>query len=305
MILKFDRPITIQEARLQYNDSVSFLTSSSSYPHVSAIEFDGDPKLIFKRDALEPKITKKLGKIIKGYEKKLARLWKHSVKEIKGSLQGVAKAEDYQISDEEKDNVHEEVAGLLVSMADAAEKPYKEAYKTGKMRGQVLSNQDVDSDLTSEDDTEIEDLLDKNSQYLTGLGNDLTDDLDSVMGMDYPTRDAALEAIDAQAAKTWNRIKMYAAAIVGVAVVATVLSLKEAVPEMGHRKITGGIWTIHPDEGKGGEVCDGCEANSGRWFTLDEFMDAYGFQNCLSNCRCDLRYGNQVIAPTPGQKLNG
>jgi hypothetical protein len=297
MILKFDKPIDIREARLHYNDSVTFITSSETYPNISAIEFDGDPKLIFKRDALEPKVTKKVNKVITAYERKIARVWKHSLKEIKDALQGVSKAEGYKASDEQKANVHEAVAGLLVSMADAAEKPYYAAYETGKMRGQVISGQEIDTDTTPEDDTEIESLLSENAEYLTGFGNDINEDLDETLDQEYQTHDQLMEAIDNRATATLSRLKMYAAAIVGAVVLGTISALKAAKPAEGHRRITGGIWTVHPSEGKGGEVCDGCEENSGRWFTLDEFLDAYGNQNCLSRCRCDLRYGDQIIAP--------
>ena len=302
MILKFDSPMDIREARLHYNDSVTFITSSESYPAVSAIEFTGDPKLIFKRDALEPKVTKKVSKVITAYERKIVRVWKHSVKEIKDALHGVSKAEGYRASDGQKNNVHDAVAGLLVSMADAAEKPYYAAYETGKMRGQVISGQEVDTDTTAEDDAEVESLLSENAEYLTGFGNDINEGLDEVLDQEYPTHDKLMEAIDARAAATLSRLKMYAAAIVGAVVWGTVSALKAAKPEEGHRRITGGIWTQHPDENKGGEVCDGCEENSGKWFTLDEFLAEYGTNNCISRCRCDLRYGDQIIAP--GDTLN-
>ena len=298
MILKFDSPMDIREARLRYNDSVTFISSSEDYPKVSSIEFSGDPKLIFKRDAIEPKVNKKLTKLSKTYERKITRIWNHTFKEIKDALQGVSKAETFKASKEQKDKVHEAIAGFVVSMSDAAEKPYKEAYALGKMRGQVLSGQEVDSDTTPENDAEVEGLLDSNAEYLTGFGNDITDDLDEVLDQEYPTHDALMEAIDDNV-KTpkLGRALMYAAAILGAAVAGTIDSLKEAKPSEGHRAITGGIWTVHPDEGKGGEVCDGCEENSGRWFTLDEFNAEYGSNNCLSRCRCDLRYGEQIIAP--------
>jgi hypothetical protein len=298
MILKFDKPMDIKEARLHYNDSVTFITSPESYPKVSAVEFNGDPKLIFKRDAIEPKVTRKLNKIIAAYERKITRVWNRSFKDVKEALQDIAKEETYKASDEQKSKVHGAVAGLLVSLADAAEKPYYAAYETGKMRGQVISGQEVDSDTTPENDAEVEDLLSDNAEYLTGFGNDINDGLDEVLDQEYPTHDALMEAID-NSVKTpkLSRALMYAAAIVGAAVAGTIGALKEAKPSEGHRVIKGGIWSIHPDEGKGGEVCDGCEANSGKWFTLDEFLAEYGNQNCLSRCRCDLRYGDQIVAP--------
>jgi len=49
MILKFDNPMTLEEARELYNDNVKFITSIESYPNISSIEFDHDPRDIFKR----------------------------------------------------------------------------------------------------------------------------------------------------------------------------------------------------------------------------------------------------------------
>ena len=297
MILKFDRPLDIREARTIYNDRVTFITSSDEYPNVSAIEFNGDPKLIFKRDAIEPKVTKKLAKISKLYEHKIGKIWHNAFREIKEAIQSVAKAEAIKVTKEQKDKVHEAVAGLVASMADAAEKPYKEAYELGKMRGQVLSGQEINTDLTSEDASDIDDLLVTNSKYLQGFGDDLDDGLDDVMDEEYPTHDSLLEAINNKfKTPKFARALMYASAIVAALVAGTHAALHEAKPHEGHRVIKGGIWTVHPDEGLGGEICAGCEANSGRYFTLDEFLAEHGNNLCLNRCRCDLRYGDQVIA---------
>jgi hypothetical protein len=298
MILKFDTPMDIQEARLHYNDSVSFISSPDSYPKISAIEFNGDPKLIFKRDAIEPKITKRLNKIIKAYERKITRVWNRSFKEVKEAVPSVVKAEVVKTTDEQKKKAHEAVAGLITAMADAAEKPYKAAYETGKLRGQVISGQEIDPEVTAENEADIQDLLDNNASYLTEFGNDINDGLDEVLDEEYDSPEALTNAIDTKVKEPkFSRALMYAAAILGAAVVGTINSLKDAKPAEGHRAISGGIWIIHPDEGKGGEVCDGCEANSGKWFSLEDFLSEYGQQNCLSHCRCDLRYGEQIIAP--------
>jgi len=304
MILKFDSPMDIREARLRYNDSVTFISSSEDYPKVSSIEFSGDPKLIFKRDAIEPKVNKKLTKLSKTYERKITRIWNHTFKEIKDALQGVSKAETFKASKEQKDKVHEAIAGFVVSMSDAAEKPYKEAYALGKMRGQVLSGQEVDTELTSEDRDDIDDLLAKNSKYLKGFGDDLDNGLDDVMDEEYPTHDTLLEVINNKfKTPKFARALMYASAIVAALVLGTYVALQAAKPHEGHRVVKGGIWTVHPDEGLGGEICDGCERNSGRYFTLDEFLAEHGTNNCISRCRCDLRYGDQIIAP--GDMRNG
>lgn len=297
MILKFDSPMDIQEARLRYNDSVTFISSPEDYPKVSSIEFSGDPKLIFKRDTIEPKVNKKLTKLSKTYERKITRIWNHTFKEIKEALQGVSKAETFKASKEQKDKVHEAIAGLVLSMADAAEKPFEAAYGLGKMRGQVLSGQEIDSDMTPENETDVEDLLADNSKYLTNFGNDLTDGLDEAMDEEYPNDASLFRVVEAEF-KTPKLLRalMYAGAIYAAMVAGTHAALREAKPHEGHRVIQGGIWTIHPDEGLGGEVCAGCEENSGRWFTLEEFQDEYGNNNCLNRCRCDLRYGDQVIA---------
>ena len=102
MILKFDTPLDIKEARMLYNDGVKFISSSENYPLISAVEFSGDPKLIFKRDALEPKITKKLNKAIKNYETKITRIWTRFFKDVKEITQTVSKSETVKATEDQK-----------------------------------------------------------------------------------------------------------------------------------------------------------------------------------------------------------
>ena len=71
MILKFDKPINIKDARQQYNNRVKFITTTEDYPNVTAIEFDSDPRYIFKRKIVAPRVTRKSNKIIDKYNKKI------------------------------------------------------------------------------------------------------------------------------------------------------------------------------------------------------------------------------------------
>jgi len=56
MILKFDKTISLEKAREYYNNNVYFISSTGTYPNVTAVEFKGDPRFIFKRKIVAPSI---------------------------------------------------------------------------------------------------------------------------------------------------------------------------------------------------------------------------------------------------------
>jgi len=298
MILKFDKPMSLQEARETFNDFVKFVTTTESYPAVSGVEFDCDAKLIFKREAIEPKVHKQADKIINKYSKRITRIWNRHFKNITSALQSTKKAETFSVGDDQRLAVKQEIADLTTELADTAERPFTDAFKLGKIRGQVLSNQDIDDDLDSMDEQEIENQLDENEAYLAGFSNDLQNDLDLIMEQPYESSDELIEAVRSRIQEPKkSRALMYAFAALGALVAGTVFALRQAKEEAGHRVLQGGIWTVHPDEGQGGPICDGCEENSGQWFNLEEFLNEYQTNDCLIRCRCDLRYLSQRIAP--------
>jgi len=298
MILKFDKPITLEEARNTYSDAVKFITSTDNYPNVAGVEFNCDPKLIFKRDYIEPKITKQVDKIISKHEAKIKKIWNRSFKSVLEITSKVEKADTVSLTTEQKASIWTEMEDMFASLDEASEKPYTDAFKLGKVRGQILSNQEIDNDLTDDDEAEIEDYLQENRQYLNNFKNSVKEDLDVLLDKPYGSIEE-LEQTLTQSVKVskFPRALMYALATLGLVVAGTIVALKAAKAEEGHRIIRGGIWTLHPNEGQGGPVCKGCEENSGQWFNLDEFWNEYQTNDCLTNCRCDLRYMEGRIAP--------
>jgi len=299
MIIKFDKPILLEKARETYSDCVKFITTTESYPNVFGVEFDCNPRLIFKKDTISPKVTKQINKIIKRYENKITRNWNRSFKTIKSILtSSVEKQESFIILDEQKQKALSEVDSLYDDFETSAEKPYTDAFKLGKMRGQVLSDQEIDDTLMDEDNEEIKNYLLENKEYLSRFGEDTKKDLIALMDLPYEDQTQLEAALETKVQKPKKaRALLYAMAVLGLLVAGTIVALKQAKEERGERVIRGGVWTSHPDEGMGGEVCEGCLDNIGKWFDLDDFWDEYQNNNCLNRCRCDLRYMEERIAP--------
>jgi hypothetical protein len=291
MIIKFDSPLTIENARYLYNDTVKFITDTSGYPNVTAIEFDGDPQLIFRKRALDPKVTKQSDKIINRYEKRLTSIWNRSFKNIINVFSETKKQEQIVVTEEDKKRVKDYLDQMTNELSDSAYKPYKDAFKLGKIRGQIISRQEIDDDVTDEDDKSLEKELDDNEQYLVAFSNDLQTDLDQIMEQPYDNYEELQAAIKTKVQeKKKSRVLKYAMAIIGLVVLGMVTTLRQAREEEGHVRHHGGIWTLHPNEGNGGPVCEGCMENEGQFFTLEEFEAEHGTNDCINNCRCDLDF---------------
>jgi len=298
MIIKFDRPITIEEARNQYNNTVKFLTSTESYPTITGIEFDETAhQTIFKKEAIDPKVTKQANKIIGKYSKSIVEDWKDAFTEIRNILGKSHKQETLRITKEQKDNVRRILKALNNTISSEAKERYRDAFQLGKLRGQVISRQEVDTDLTEKDEQDIEERLLENEQYLAAFSKDLQADMDKIMDQPYETLEELEEAVLNEEKVRKSRALMYPLAILGLITAGTILTLKVAKEEQGEVELANGQWTLHPIEGLGGEVCEGCLNNAGKWFSLDKFLDEYQQQDCLTNCRCDLRFDNMRLAP--------
>ena len=313
MILKFDRPLDIQEARTVYNDTVKFITSSESYPQVSAIEFDGDPQYIFKRQLLSPKVNLQMDKLMSSYQKKIAKQWLLMMKQFRRSVENNPDRAIKAITKE----LDIRLSTFRDKMTSMAKQMFTRAFKLGKIRAQVMSHQEFDDTITPSNKKRIQQLLDTNEKYLVRLcddtktkflkklkdsqvkkfeDNDIQKNFDDLIFSEvFPFGGGDL--VTAIAEVLLSRVISYGFELLKAKIFGEAEALKEADESEGEIEVKGGIWTLHPMEGLGGEVCEGCEANSGRWFTIDEFLDEYGQQNCLNHCRCDLRYGHQIVAP--------
>lgn len=288
MILKFDEPITLEEARELYNDNVKFITSVESYPEVSSIEFTVNPKDIFKRKAISPKVTKQADKIVTRYKNTIENIWDYIFDKIKEDLkEGLEK--QVTISDRRKAIARGRIKELRRRLISEASGRFEDAFKLGKLRGQVISNQELDDGLSQSDQAKIDERMDQNESFLAAFALDLDKGLDKLLDREYHSFLELEEAITEEIEKPKkSRALMYALAALGLIAAGTIAAVKEAKEDLGHFKLTGGRWTIHPSEGQGGPVCPGCLENSGRWMTVDEFDKEYQSNDCLTNCRCDL-----------------
>lgn len=291
MLIKFDSPIPLTEARNTYKDCVKFITTTQSYPNIEAIEFTCDPQHIFKRKALDPKVNKKANRIISNYKKEIESIWNTYFTKIKQVLDKTKKKEEIRATKEDKKKISALLATMMTKFDDLAEDPFTDAYKLGKTRGQIITRQEIDDEISDDDQDNIDKELKENTEYLDNFEDDLNSDIDSVLDRAFVSHSEMQQAIEDKVEKPRkSRALLYALATLGLVVLGTVIAIKTAKEELGHFVPKGGIWTIHPDEGKGGEVCDGCQANSGQFFTIMEFLREHGTNDCLSNCRCDLDF---------------
>jgi hypothetical protein len=289
MILKFDKSISIIDARNQYNDTVKFITDTKSYPDISGIEFNGDPQKIFKRKAIRPKITKKLNKLIKEYSEFITAKWNETFDNVIKDVTTVSKDDEYNVTRARRSKALKRIEDYKQDVRNEAKKNFETAYQLGKIRGQVISNQEVDDSISEDDEKNIEEKLDENEEYLFNFSDDIQTDLDRLLEQPFETEDDLAEAIKTKVQEPKkSRALLYALALTGLVVTGMVYALKQANPNLGETKLEGGYWTVHPEEGKGGPICDGCEKLNGKWMTLDKFNEVYGSHQCLSNCRCDL-----------------
>lgn len=294
MILKFNTPISLNKARGYYNNNVQFITSTMDYPNITAVEFKGDPRFIFKRKIIAPKVSKKSNKIVGKYNKSIKRLWNGTFNTIIESIKVLSKQEKIIINIQQKDAATKLLNNMKTNLSKEARKRFLEAYRLGKLRGQILSNQELDDELNKEDEKIIQDRLDQNEVYLAAFTDDIQTDMDKILIIDEPYDSIAeieeLVKENIQEPKE-ARASMYSMAALALVTAGMVKALDEADPELGEIIHRDGIWTLHPDENAGGEVCDGCLKNSGKRFSIQEFDQEYHTNDCLTNCRCDLDMG--------------
>lgn len=286
MILKFDKPIELEKARELYNDNVKFITSTGLDSKVEGIEFDTIAN-IEKRKIIAPKVSQKREKIVEAYKTKIDRIWNRVFNKLKADLREEAIEKEVSISAKKRRLIAKgRFKELRRLMTEEAKKKFTEAYKLGKLRGQILTNQEIDDDLTAQDEKEVDKRVEGNIGYLIAFSNDLQKDVDTILLEPFETYDEIDDAITqkVQEAKR-SRMHMYALAALGLVAVGMAVAMKKAEPEF---RIEGGYWTIHPSEGLGGPVCQGCSQNSGQWMTVTKFLREYQDQDCITNCRCDL-----------------
>lgn len=290
MKLYLDNPISIEEARKEYSDAVKFVTSISSYPQIEAIEFDESvAKRIYKKKLVAPRVHRLSNKIVANYAKSLDRAWKSGFGKIKNVLSGPRKQTSVAVNKNQKEEVRSIIDTIVDRMSESARTEFRNAFKLGKLRGQVLADVELDDDITNEEEAIIEDRFNEHEEYMFAFAKDIDKALEKLYTEDFATYDELRDAITEKVEETQkSRANLYPLAILGLVAAGTVYALKKAKEEFPEFVPDGGYWVSHPDEGKGGEICEGCEDNIGKFFTWDEFDKEYQSNNCLTRCRCTL-----------------
>ena len=287
MKLYFDKPTTLEKAREIYTDDVKFITSTESYPSIVAIEFPEDiHKRIHKKKRISPKVTKMANKIIERYQNKINVIWKNRFKEIKQALRTTEKA----ATSEQRKQVKKILALLQNDLVEEATDRFEDAFKLGKLRGQIISNQEIDfNSISDEEQKLIDKRMQENISYVEAFAVDIGASVQKVLEEPFDTLDELDDAITEKVEEPKkSRMNMYPLAILGLVTAGAIYVIKKFRDEFPDLAPSGGYWTPHPDEGLGGEICTGCESNIGKFFTWAEFDREYQANDCLTRCRCDL-----------------
>ncbi len=287
MIIKFDKPMILKKAREIYTDNVSFITTTKSYPNIVAIEFPEElQKRIHKKRRLSPKVTKMANKIIEKYQRKIDKIWKKRFAEIKQAVRTTKKA----ATPAQREQVKKILELLRNDLVEEATDRFEEGFKLGKLRGQIITNQELDfNTISGAEQKLIDKRMEENIAYVEAFADDIGASVQKVLEEPFDTlldlEDAITEKVE-EPKKA--RMNMYPLAILGLITAGAIYVITKLRDQFPDAASPGGYWTSHPDEGLGGEICDGCDANIGKFFTWEEFEKAYQNQDCLNNCRCDL-----------------
>lgn len=312
MRLVLDKPTPIEELRKVYNDKVTFITSVKNYPLVKEIEFHGDYNSALNKRKVPVRVSRLVDRAINRYDRDLKNTWDQHTSKIKALL---------RITDpkQRQQKAQQELTQLNRSLKSNSRPAFEEVYKLGKIRGQVLSGQELDDELTGDDRRILNDREKWNDDYLNGLTDDLWAEIEEITGKKYDDpQDVinALDELDKIQEKQKRRLPLFAAAIGSVILGAgTVATSRE--PEEGLigdaedfpplEEIKGGFWNTKHDN----RVCPGCEENDGKWMTVDQFQEEVGTNQCLTRCRCAELFEiterplaeGQIWQGTPGSSI--
>ncbi len=339
MRLVLDEPQSIESLRKVYNDRVTFVTSTGSYPLVSEIEFKGDYHSTLRKRQVPAKIGKRVDREVAKYEKKLTDVWDY----YQTRINRILRFEDTDLIQEilsiEKDTVEKQEITLARVLRErspqrrfilrqrflrqnkdrlvrkqleemeqelrrVARPPFKSVYKLGKIRGQVLSDQELDDRLTVSDRRILREKDEWNSKFLNKLTGDSWNHYEVLLMKEFDDPNElmdALEGLNKEEKKERNRLFLFAAAIGSVLLAAgTARAARDVTtdPKTGEEKeeavldeetgipvgvaYKGGTWHTRHDN----RVCPGCEGNDGKWMTNNDFQAEAGTNECLTRCRC-------------------
>ncbi len=192
----------------------------------------------------------------------------------------------------EKNKIMAELAAELSAIAVGA---YKEAFVFGKTKGAYYSGKDASQKISPKQrEKHLDPLLERNSDYLKNLVNDVSEEYDDILFRKDPyghvegvreweSQKEFDENIGDVMDTQEHRLGIFA--VNGLSMAAMAGLVEEAGEEMA-----GGYWHTHEDD----RVCEGCNRLDGQWMTFDEFQNIYGETDCDGNCRC-----GELFEPAP------
>jgi len=233
-------------------------------------------------------VKKKVDRLLKKYQHDLTKKWIDRTRAITNDttvtkFQKAAHPYEVEDAEQKKSKLKKHLGKLYLGLSAGASPYFADFYKMGKERGQGLTGQPLDDELSADDNVALQELIEENDGYLDNfINSDLYDAYSEIFDNEYDTEEDFTDALDGVASGNEARLLMYAMAGLGALAVGFSSAVQEADITDGEIEYNGGFWhTAHDDN-----VCDGCEEQEDHWMTWDEFENEYQTNDCLTNCRC-------------------
>ncbi len=339
MRIILDEPTSIDKLRKVYNDKVTFVTTVKSYPLVKEIIISGDYQGGLKKRRVPVRVGKKIDRAIAAYQEKLVAIWEKHQNKIRelvgfddretiedveksiiaeGDVEKAARVTLAQVNQERDSQkrfilrqryleqnknklLKPELDKMKRELEREAKKSFSQVFRIGKERAQVLTDQELDDNLTTRDKIELKRKDKWNKEFVEGLTDDLWEEYEAILGKQFDNPQDLLDAIAGADKKEKRRLPLFAAAVGSVLLAAGTTAAARAVredPETGETRpdpipdpedgmpigtaFDGGVWHTRHDN----RVCPGCEENDSKWMTHEQFQDEAGTNQCLTRCRC-------------------
>lgn len=328
---------SIAELRKVYNDKVTFVTTVKTYPIVHEIEFPGDYYGAMRKRRVPARVGRKLDKEIEAYKTQLTKIWDTyqkriqrvtSFKDVKLIRRLLANGASIKkagltlarvlretnptrrrllqmrfLRQEKQRLVKSQIDEMRRQMERVSRPAFERVYKIGKIRSQILSDQELDDDLTDQDRKVLKEREKWNNDFLNNLSNDSWAHYEAVFNRRFDDPNDIIDALmgaQKEEEKERRRLPLFAAAVGSVLLAAGIARAAKDIftdPKTGKEQdepilddlgipigdpIKGGTWHTRHDN----RVCPGCEKNDGKWMTVDEFDGEAGTNQCLTRCRC-------------------
>jgi len=185
-----------------------------------------------------------------------------------------------------REQVTSELDKLKAKLSHSAREHIVNVFNLGRQKGVYYTKAPYDPRLSAQDKKDIQDILDRNDEFLNSFMDDVNDQYDDVFFTKTPTGMIESERqyadisefdgeFDGVMDNEEHRLSIYA--INGLTLGLMAGMIGEIQDEFG-----GGYWHTSADD----RVCDGCDRLDGQWMSFDEFDSVYGQNDCDGNCRC-------------------